>query len=223
MQAQEAMRQDSAAQERAQLLLDEAGSGLVPTLRACEEGLEVLADHLVEQGSLGLVALILDGGGPSRDRVLHGDRSNFGAIPKRAVEGRSRAHCCPPGGVAHRRPCRTTRSRAKPCTSGHDAAAPPSAQQAQVGQTLEPGAPEGPSPSWREARRCRNERPLRHPVRSCSRAPLLASNSPSSMSLFLSHGGGFRLSEGRLATAGQPPPKLSPPTARRLLSEVDDK
>jgi len=61
---------------------------------------------------------------------------------------------------------------------------------------------------------------LRHPVRSCSRAPLLASNSPSSMSLFLSHGGGFRLSEGRLATAAHPPPKLSPPTARRLLSDV---
>ena len=58
---QEAMCHHSAAQERAQLLLDEAGSGLVPTLRACEEGLEVLTDDLVEQGARGLVALVLDG------------------------------------------------------------------------------------------------------------------------------------------------------------------
>jgi hypothetical protein len=47
MEAQEAMCQDSAAQERAQLLLDEAGSGLVSALRACEEGLEVLSDDPV--------------------------------------------------------------------------------------------------------------------------------------------------------------------------------
>ncbi len=73
------MRQDSAAEERAQLLLDEAGSGLVSALRACEEGLEVLSDDLVEQGSLGLVALVLDGGAASRDRVLGGDPSKFGA------------------------------------------------------------------------------------------------------------------------------------------------
>ena len=79
---QEAIRQDSPAQERAQLLLDEAGSGWVPTLRACEEGLEVLADDLVEQGSFGLVALVLDGGAPSQDRVLRRDRSKFGAASR---------------------------------------------------------------------------------------------------------------------------------------------
>ncbi len=73
------MRQDAAAQRGSQLLLDEAGRGLLQASRACEEGLEVLADNLVEQGSLGLVALVLDGGASSRDRVLHGDRSKFGA------------------------------------------------------------------------------------------------------------------------------------------------
>ena len=73
------MRQDAAAQIGSQLLLDEARRGLLPASRASEERFEVLADDLVEQGSLGLVALILDGVEPSRDRVLHGDRSKFGA------------------------------------------------------------------------------------------------------------------------------------------------
>ncbi len=60
-------------------MLDEAWSGLLSASRACEEVLDVLADDLMEQGSLGLVALIIDGVGSSRDRVLHGDRSNFDA------------------------------------------------------------------------------------------------------------------------------------------------
>ena len=73
------MRQDAAAQIGSQLLLDEARRGLLPASRAREERFEILADDLVEQGSLGLVALVLDGGASSRDRVLLGDRSNFGA------------------------------------------------------------------------------------------------------------------------------------------------
>ena len=73
------MRQDAAAQIGTELLLDEAGRGLLPATRPCEEGLEVVADDLVEQGSLGLVALVLDGVEPSRERVLDGDGSKFGA------------------------------------------------------------------------------------------------------------------------------------------------
>jgi len=65
--------------EGTELLLDKGGSGLISASCASEEGLEVLSDDLVEQGVLGLVALILDGAGSSRDRVLHGNRSNFGA------------------------------------------------------------------------------------------------------------------------------------------------
>ncbi len=79
------MGQDAAAKKSTELLLGEAGSGLVSTPRACEDGLEVLADDLVEQGSLGLVALILDGGVPSRDRVLGGDPSKFGAAWRSAA------------------------------------------------------------------------------------------------------------------------------------------
>ncbi len=65
VKAEEAMGEDSAANEGTEFLLDEAGRGLLPGSRASQERLEVLADHLVEQGSLGLVALILDGGRPS--------------------------------------------------------------------------------------------------------------------------------------------------------------
>ena len=73
------MGEQTTAQIGSQLLLDEAGRGLLPASRASEERFEVLADDLVEQGSLGLVALILHGVQPSRDRVLPGDRSKFGA------------------------------------------------------------------------------------------------------------------------------------------------
>ena len=53
------MGQDAAAKKSTELLLDEAGSGFLSASRVCEEGLEVLAYDLVEQGSLGLAALIL--------------------------------------------------------------------------------------------------------------------------------------------------------------------
>ncbi len=84
------MGQDAAAKKGTELLLDETGSGLLSASRACEEGLEVLAYDLVEQGSLRLVALVLDGVGPWRDRVLHGNRSNFGADSAQVVKSRSR-------------------------------------------------------------------------------------------------------------------------------------
>jgi hypothetical protein len=74
--------EDAAANEGTELLLDEAGSGLLSATSACEEGLEVLANDFVEKGSFGLVALILDGVVPSRDRVLHWDRSKFGACSR---------------------------------------------------------------------------------------------------------------------------------------------
>jgi hypothetical protein len=74
--------QDTAANEGAEFLLDEAGCRLLPASRTCEEGLEVLTYDLVEQGSLGLVALVLDGVVSSRDRVLHWDRSKFGACSR---------------------------------------------------------------------------------------------------------------------------------------------
>jgi hypothetical protein len=73
------MSKHTTAQIGSQLLLDEAGRRLLPALRACEEGLEVLAYDLVQHGSLGLVTLVLDGVGPSRDRVLHRGRSESGA------------------------------------------------------------------------------------------------------------------------------------------------
>ncbi len=79
------MGQDAAAKKGTELLLDEAGSGLLCASRACEEVLDILPYDLVEQGCLGLVALILDGGVPSRDRVLGGDPSKFGAAGRSAV------------------------------------------------------------------------------------------------------------------------------------------
>ncbi len=79
------MGQDAAAKECAELLLDEAGSGLVSASRFREKALEVLSYDLVQKGAFGLVALMLDGVGSSRDRVLRDDPSNFGAIPERTL------------------------------------------------------------------------------------------------------------------------------------------
>ncbi len=83
------MGQNAAAKKGTEFLLDEAGSGLLSASRACEEGLEVLAYDLVEKGSFGLVALIFDGVGPYRDRVLHRKRSKFGACSLRVAERRN--------------------------------------------------------------------------------------------------------------------------------------
>jgi hypothetical protein len=79
VKAEEAVGEDSAANEGTELLLDEAGSGMLSASCACEEGLEVLADDLVKKSSFGLVALVLDGVVPSRDRGLQWDRSKSGA------------------------------------------------------------------------------------------------------------------------------------------------
>jgi hypothetical protein len=42
------VRQDAAAKKGTELLLDEAGSGLLSATRVSEKRLEILADHLVE-------------------------------------------------------------------------------------------------------------------------------------------------------------------------------
>jgi hypothetical protein len=68
------MGEDSAANEGTELLLYEAGSGMLAASCAREEGLEVLANDLVKKGSFGIVTLVLDGVAPSRDRRLQPDR-----------------------------------------------------------------------------------------------------------------------------------------------------
>ena len=52
-QAQEAVREDSAAQEGAELLLDEVRRGPFAHPRAREEGLELLAEDAMHQGVFG--------------------------------------------------------------------------------------------------------------------------------------------------------------------------
>ena len=57
VQAKKAMSQDAVAEEGAQLLLDEAGNGLIPALRSGEEGLQLLADarcRRVRSGDVGV-------------------------------------------------------------------------------------------------------------------------------------------------------------------------
>ncbi len=130
------MDQDTAAKKSTELVLDEAGSGLVPALRTCEEGLEVLADDLVEQGCFGLVALVLDGGAPSRDRVLGGDPSKFGAA--------SQLRCCPSPRPPHRRSCPSRAETSRAVNLKPRAGESPRAQQAR-GSEAAVGAAEGPS------------------------------------------------------------------------------
>jgi hypothetical protein len=69
------MGEDSAANEGTELLLYEAGSGMLAASCAREEGLEALANDLVKKGSFGIVTLVLDGVAPLRDRGLQRDRS----------------------------------------------------------------------------------------------------------------------------------------------------
>ena len=66
-QSQEAVRQDAATQEGAKLLLDEARDRLIAVGRAREKALEVLADDLVEEGLLRIMALVLCHEAPFRD------------------------------------------------------------------------------------------------------------------------------------------------------------
>jgi hypothetical protein len=51
----------------------------------------------VKETLLGLVAFVLDGVEPSRDRVLHRGRSKSGARPRLLLGRRSRARGCSPG------------------------------------------------------------------------------------------------------------------------------
>ncbi len=63
--AQKAMSQDAALEITAHLALDEPGDGGPHPSCAGEEGLEFVADDLVEEGLLGLVAFVPgDGWGP---------------------------------------------------------------------------------------------------------------------------------------------------------------
>ena len=52
-QAQEAVRENAAAQEGAELLLDEVGRGTVARSRSREERFELIADDAVEERVLG--------------------------------------------------------------------------------------------------------------------------------------------------------------------------
>ena len=76
---QEAVGEHAAGQVGPQLALDEVGDRRALLSRVGDEALEVLAYDLVKQGSFGLVAPMLDGGGPSRDRCLQQGSSKFGA------------------------------------------------------------------------------------------------------------------------------------------------
>ena len=68
VQPQEAVRQDTAAQEGAELLLDETGDRLIAARSARQEAFQLLAYDLVEEGLLRLMALVLGHAAPSRDR-----------------------------------------------------------------------------------------------------------------------------------------------------------
>jgi len=61
--------QDAATQERAKLLLDEAGRGLIAVARTRQEAFQLLPDDLMKQGLLRLMALVVGHMDPVRDRV----------------------------------------------------------------------------------------------------------------------------------------------------------
>jgi hypothetical protein len=68
VESEEPVGENATAKERAKLLLNEAGCRLLARGRAREELVQLLADDLVKEGLLRLVALILEHGGPFRDR-----------------------------------------------------------------------------------------------------------------------------------------------------------
>jgi hypothetical protein len=78
--------QDSTAKERVKLLFDEARRRLLPRGRAREEVFQLLADDLVKEGQLRLVAPILGHGAPFRDRRGAAPRDRLGVKPS-ASEG----------------------------------------------------------------------------------------------------------------------------------------
>lgn len=87
MHARESVREDAAAQERAELALDEGGQALI---RRCarEEGLELALQHGVEGGVLGFAAAICVGArrGAPRDSVVHACAGTEGSCRGRAIE-----------------------------------------------------------------------------------------------------------------------------------------
>ena len=60
-QPQEAVRQDAALQEGAQVALHVPRQGVIAAAGLLQEGLQMLGQYLVEQGVLGLVALVRAG------------------------------------------------------------------------------------------------------------------------------------------------------------------
>jgi hypothetical protein len=102
--AQEPVREHATAKEGAKLLLDEAGSGLLSVCSAREEASELLANDLMKESLLGLMALVLGNAVPGRDRVgaprkklepigPHGTRATrrSDAVALRAMEAVPRA------------------------------------------------------------------------------------------------------------------------------------
>ena len=67
--AQESVREHAAAKEGAKFLLDEARSRLLSVCSVREEAFELLANDLMEESLLRLVALVLSNAVPHRDRV----------------------------------------------------------------------------------------------------------------------------------------------------------
>jgi hypothetical protein len=76
------MCEHATAKERAQLLLDEAWCGLFAERGTPEEALELLADDLVEERPLRLVALVVGHAAPCRDRSWGVPLERLGARPR---------------------------------------------------------------------------------------------------------------------------------------------
>lgn len=81
VEPKEAVCENATAKERAKLLLDEARRRLLPKGRAREEVFQLLADDLVKEGLLRLVALILGHGVPFRDRRGAAPSNRLGVKP----------------------------------------------------------------------------------------------------------------------------------------------
>ena len=104
MDAQEPVREHATAKEGTKLLLDEAGSGLLSVCSAREEAFELLANDLMKESLLRLMAVVLGHAVPGRDRVgapreklepigPHGTRATLrsDAVALRAMEAVPRA------------------------------------------------------------------------------------------------------------------------------------
>jgi hypothetical protein len=77
MDAQEPVGEHAAFEIRTDLSLHKPGDGRALPSRPSQEGLDLLADHFVEQGLFGFMAFVLDGGRESigivRWSALRGD------------------------------------------------------------------------------------------------------------------------------------------------------